>query len=225
MTIGPNDKTHAYVSDAELGEVAEELKRVDRRGGFERVGLKGKLILERCYGGSEELFRSHSKLKKDGIRRLAARGDCGSKSSLSRAVHVHLALKRMPWVLDTAHLKVSHLDKVTSKSHDEQERLLRMAEANGMSPRTLRNVITRANRAAGEKRGHPPDTPAARVSKHADRCLGSIQALRYLADLKSREDFTPEDVEKVGDRLEALADAFARLEEDLELLRKPTAAE
>ena len=72
-------------SDAELEQVAIELRGIVHSSQWERILAVGKLILSRFFHNDEQAWRERRRNKDRSIRKLAERPDCPfAKSALAR---------------------------------------------------------------------------------------------------------------------------------------------
>ncbi len=158
-------------------EVVSQLKEIDRRTGLERTIAIGEVILDRFFRGDPDVWRDRRRNKTNSIRRLAERAECPySRSGLSEAVAVCVAVHRLPCVRTFGHICAGHVASVLGLAVADQASMLERAERERWSVRELRLRVTERRRAGGERRGRPP------VGGH-QRCVSLLcQRVKQLAD-------------------------------------------
>jgi hypothetical protein len=127
-------------SERDVAECALAISTVERASGFARRLEIGALILDRVFCDWQEgCVRRVA--GQSSFRRLAEALDGAmSKSELYRCAMVCQLCRRLPFVQAVAHFSVSHLEAVDGLPLDEQERLLREAEAGRWPVRQLRQA-------------------------------------------------------------------------------------
>jgi len=127
-------------SDHDVAECALAISTVERESGFARRIEIGALILDRLLCNWRE-GRIRKVAGQSSFRRLAEALDGAmSKSELYRCAMVCQLCRRLPFIQAVAHFTVSHVEAVDGLPLDEQERLLREAEARRWSVRQLRQA-------------------------------------------------------------------------------------
>lgn len=179
----------------DLKEVAREVERMKRQNGFDAKSSIGRLLLDRCYGGSIARWRDQRKNKKDCVRRLAEQCDCGSRKSLEDAIFVCIALDAMPWVLETQHLTVTDLVRVRTLKEELRTSFLKQAEAKRWSTRVLYETVVAHNRKAGENRGSSSTSLPGRADKLATRSRDAVAELGDLLDPEQPSDFSADQLD------------------------------
>lgn len=150
--------------------MTNELAEIVRRTGLDRTLAVGEMILTRFFHGHAEEWRVRRKNKKNSIRRLADHPGCPlSRSALSQAVGVYVAVQALPCVRTFGHIDAGHVAAVLPLSAADRERWLRSAEQRQWSVRDLKREITEERRSAGERRGRPS-------TSHRDRALSAIRS-------------------------------------------------
>src|SRR5690242_5021868 len=205
-----------YVSEPrEVADVVRELRDIDRRTGLERTLAIGRLVLQRFFGGSPEIWHERRKNKNNSVRRVAEHPDCPlSRSALNEAIGVYVAVQALPCVQTSDHITASHVAAVTFLDVEDQRRWLERAERENWSVRALKERVRADRHEAGERRGRP------RV-EHRRRLVAGIRsavgAMRRAVDAMSGADLDASDRRVLA----ALADQVAVLQAELRFQNGP----
>ena len=112
-----------------IAAVLLELREIDRRTSLERAAAIGRVVLERFFGGSPEVWRERRNNKNNSIRRIAEHPDCPlSRSALNEAVGVYVAVQSLHCVQTSGHITASHVAAITFLGVEQQRRWLERAE-------------------------------------------------------------------------------------------------
>lgn len=161
----------------------EELRELDRVAEVERYCLRGRLILERCYSGSLELWRSRHGNKHDSIRRMAERPGCPwRRTTLHNSVAVYALCRRMPFVSRRRGLTASHVVEVLRLSEGDQARFLVRADEQKWSVRQLHEQVVLHRREHGETRGAPRASQLRLLDTRARQCIQSFEELKRMVE-------------------------------------------
>jgi hypothetical protein len=135
--------------------------------GMARTLAVGEVLLRRYFGGDPEVWRDRRRNKGKSLRALAARDDCPlSKSALSEAVRVYVAVGTLPCVRQFTHVGSSHVIAVLCLPEAAREALLMAAEANRWTVRQFRIFV-------GERQRVPDETSD---DGHCSRCRAQAAA-------------------------------------------------
>lgn len=154
-----------------LSEIAAQVREASRSLGFERRMRIGRLVHERIFLSSRLAWRAGSSDSHATFRRLAAllRGSL-SKSELHRCVQTYLIVQDLPFVRQSEHLTVSHVDVVASLNRFEQRRLLELAQEHHWTVRELSNQKRERLQDTNQPRGRLGRRPHDQVQAAAARC-------------------------------------------------------
>jgi len=182
----------------QLRVLLEDLKAITHEKTFQRTLMIGQLMLERLFGGSAQLWHDRRRNKLNSVRRLADMPECSmSRSALSQAISVYVAVQRLPRVRSFENIGASHVASVLSLPALEQEQWLWLANGQHWSVRRLHHEIRNQrrlgalaadSRAASLSEGHTVGLPrpanprrklksirsAARALERAVGALGSV---------------------------------------------------
>jgi hypothetical protein len=156
------------VTPEELAAIVAELKAI-QRSGLERSVRVGRLVFDRFFRGSVQVWRDRSRGKDQSLRSLADRPDCPfSKSALHQAVSVYLASRSLD-VNDLKHVGPSHILAVLTLHPTDQERFVRLADERRWSVRRLRSEVGRYCDLAGGSTSGAPQA-ALEAADHLRQC-------------------------------------------------------
>jgi hypothetical protein len=129
------------VADSKIEYVVRELNVIGRAATLEFAWRVGKLIIDNIFAGNMDQWRSRNSRKHVSLRKLSRHPNLPmSASALYRTVCIYEICERLDgrqW----KHLSTSHVRSVLALNIHEQDRLLRMAEANAWSVRELEREI------------------------------------------------------------------------------------
>jgi hypothetical protein len=192
---------------AEIDAVVEQLHALESRIGLDRCIAIGGLILQRFFGGSPEIWRARSRNKNNSVRRIAQHPACPlSKSSLSEAIGVYVAVQELPFVRTSGHIGASHVAAVLRLDLEEQRSWLKRAELEHWSVRELRAEIQqhRSSAAPVRPRLHSSVVSLRRAVRAFDRAIRAIQKAEELSDA---------DRDKIGELSREVLVLSARLDD------------
>jgi hypothetical protein len=149
--------------------VVAELLKIVHETGLERTVAIGRLVLDRFFGGSSQLWRDRRRNKNNSVRRLADCPDCPlSRSALNQAIGVYSVVEALPAAKSFQHIGASHISLVLPFSARDRESWLTRANDEHWSVRRLGEETRRDRRQKGERRGRP------RLST-TNRALGRVR--------------------------------------------------
>jgi hypothetical protein len=190
----------------EVAEVVRELREIDRKTGLERALAIGKIVLERFFGGSSDVWHERRKNKNNSVRRIAEHPQCPlSRSALNEAIAVYVATQALPCVQTSGHITASHIAAVTFLEPGKQRHWLDSAEEKKWSVRQLKEQIRVQRHEEGERRGRPRVAAPRRL---VSGIRGAVVTLRRVVDALSGVDLDSSDVRELAD----LADQVAVLQ-------------
>lgn len=192
---------------AEIEAVVEQLHALESKIGLDRCVAIGGLILQRFFGGSPEIWRARSRNKNNSVRRIAQHPSCPlSKSSLSEAIGVYVAVQELPFVRTSGHIGASHVAAVLRLSLEEQRSWLKRAELEHWSVRELRAEIQqhRSSAAPSRSRLHSSVVSLRRAVRAFDRAIRAIQ---------KAEELSGADRDKIGELSREVLVLSARLDD------------
>jgi hypothetical protein len=149
--------------EAQLAEdvevVVAHIKRIARTASLEFALSVGALIIHHFYGGDAEAWRSRGP-KVASFRRLSQHPQLPmSAGSLYRCVAMFEICDRLNAPSRWQHLRTSHLRLVIGLPHDEQERLLALANSKRWTVKRLQDEVLRhrsQRTSHGGRRAVPP---------------------------------------------------------------------
>jgi len=191
------------LSGADVEDIAAAFAGIWQQALLTAVLRSGRLLLERVYGGDEELFHRPGP-KDSSLPRvsdaLAERGLSVSAAQLRRTVHRALLLEQLGTVADVRsfrHIRPSHLDEVASLPRGRRVELLLRSERQRLSVAQLRRLCSmdRAPTLSGGTAGSARELPCPRPTH--------VRARRLEAAL--------DDVRRHESRLERVLGELARV--------------
>jgi hypothetical protein len=170
-------------TNSQLDEINSKLREYKRGADLEMYAKGGRLILERFFGGSVNLWESPSPRKQHSIRRLAQRpGAPHGKDALTRRVGVYIALQRHDFVYECEGISATHVVEVLRLPAETQARMLREAAALGLSALELRRRVVADRRENGERRGAPTKDRAKKVATRLARIVQLLTEAEQLVN-------------------------------------------
>jgi hypothetical protein len=165
-------------SDAELEQVAIELRGIVHSSQWERILAVGKLILSRFFHNDEQAWRERRRNKDRSIRKLAERPDCPfAKSALAEAVGIHVLCSKHPEARGGGRVTPTHVGKTLGLKPEIAIQLLRTAEQEGWSVRQVAAEATRLRKSLGERRGRPLARAHHRADAWGRRALHALESM------------------------------------------------
>ncbi len=157
LTRAEPGRVSGFIADQhELDAVVEELREIERKNSLDRTVAIGRLVLHRFFDGSLEAWRERRKNKNNSVRRLAQHPLCPlSRSGLSQAIGIFLAVESLNLDQTFGHIGPSHIAAVLHLSPEVQKHWLERARDERLSVRELKENVTNDRRATGERRGRP----------------------------------------------------------------------
>ncbi len=161
-------------TDAEVEEVASELRLIAHSSQWDKVLAIGRLILCRFFDGNERAWRERRRNKDRSIRRLAERPDCPfAKSALNEAVGVHVLCSKYPEARSEG-ITPTHVGRTLGLEPQVAIALLRQAGREGWSVRQIAGEAAQIRRAWGERRGRPVSGAEQKAAGWGRRALAAL---------------------------------------------------
>jgi ActR/RegA family two-component response regulator len=219
-------ETQAFVSrfvepDASVDHVVRRLNAIGKRVTFALALSVGKLIIDSFYGGDLCAWR-HRGAKDVSFRKLAKHPDLSmSASVLNRSVAIYELTCRLG-INPHGHLSSTHLRVALPLKKDEQERVLRLAEAEGWSVTRLSEEIEDVLRSTPPPigGGRRRQAPLRRTLRALDKCLCESPGLASVDDLG--EEISPERAMEAASLLRRVQHACVSLERRILASASPT---
>jgi len=173
----------------DLGQVSQalsEIRDIMREDGLDRTLAIGKLVLERFFGGSPELWHDRRRNKNNSVRRLAELTDCPlSRSALNQAIGVYAAVCASPNIKALKYIGSSHISVVLPLPVTEQEEWLKRANEERWSVRRLMDELARNRNRGGEHPVRQRSTVAGKAFSRTHSALKTLeQAVERLSDIE-----------------------------------------
>ena len=167
------------LSNADLDEVACELRDIIHRSQWDKILAIGKLIFRRFFNEDEAAWRERRRNKDRSIRRLAERPDCPfAKSALTQAVGIHVLCSKHPEARGSGRVTPTHVGKILGLEPTVAVPLLRLADDRGWSVRELAIEATSIRKSLGERRGRPQSTVDRQIARLGKRALEDLEQIR-----------------------------------------------
>jgi hypothetical protein len=152
------------VSDELVAAAAAEIRELHRASTMNEAAAIGKVILNRFYGGSASMWRSHHPEKSISLRRLSRElGGTFTMSMLRRSVRIWLVSHEHPRIAICKHLTASHADELYGLGFEDIEELLARAENEQWNVlalrRARRELLLRAAKPGVRSPGRPVSPP------------------------------------------------------------------
>jgi len=212
-------KEHS-LTDADLNDVACELRDIIHRSQWDRVLAIGKLIFRRFFNDDESAWRERRRNKDCSIRRLAERSDCPfAKSALTQAVGIHVLCSKHPEARGSGRVTPTHVGKILGLDPSVAVPMLRMADEGGWSVRELGAEATRVRKSLGERRGRPQSTASRKIAGLGKRALGDLEQMR--AELATGITLDPQAHNEVVDLCNGVREELNAIEALLQRERRP----
>jgi hypothetical protein len=196
----------------QLDAVVLKLNTICKRATLEFALSVGRLIIDNLYGGDLERWRVRG-AKTASFRKLARHPQLPmSPVALYRSVAMYELCERIA-ISRWKNICTSHLRSVLPLASGDQERLLRLTEANAWSVRRLEEeVSTRKHHANAKSKGGRKSTSAAgRIIRSLDR---SVDKLRDFVVTNRAEELSADDVHLVVQSIQKLDCVYATLRND-----------
>jgi hypothetical protein len=166
-------------SEADLEQVAGELRTIVHASQWERVLAIGRLILRRFFNDDEHAWRERRRNKDRSIRKLANRPDCPlAKSALTEAVGIHVLCSKFPEARGSGRVTPTHVAKTLGLEPGLALQLLRTADQESWSVRELAAEATRVRKSMGERRGRPVSRSERRAETWGKRAIKALDHMR-----------------------------------------------
>jgi len=215
-------KDHA-LTDADLNEVACELRDIIHRSQWDKILAIGKLIFRRFFNDDEAAWRERRRNKDRSIRRLAERADCPfAKSALTQAVGIHVLCSKHPEARGSGRVTPTHVGKILGLDPGVAVPLLRLADERGWSVRELGAEATRVRKSLGERRGRPLSTASRKVAVFGKRALDDLKQMR--SELASGTTLEPQALNDMAALCNAVREELNMIEALLQRDRRPLPA-
>ena len=200
------------ISEGEVARIALERRAIERQSGWQRTLRIGELVLNTFFQGSTETWQSRRRNRDTSIRRLAERPECPlAKSALTEAVAIFVLSREHPWLCESARLTPTHAAAVLGLEPATQVRLLRIAEKEGLSVRSLKQRATQIRRESRGKRGRPHAPFTHKALTCAERALRSLRdAERLLCDADAIDVMTRGAIDSALQGIDAGSEAISR---------------
>lgn len=214
--LSPGAALAPYVAEPRMiADVVLRLREIDRRTSLERAIAIGRVVLDRFFGGSPEVWRERRNNKNNSIRRIAEHPDCPlSRSALNEAVGVYVAVQSLPCVQTSGHITASHVAAITFLGAEQQCRWLERAEQGSWSVRQLKEHVRADRHEAGERRGRPR---AARSRRLVSGLRIAVTRLRRAARELAGLDLGPDEERELA----GLADEIATVQAEIRSQKRP----
>lgn len=211
------------LTDADLDEVACELRDVVHRSQWDRTLTIGKLIFHRFFDDDEAAWRERRRNKDRSVRRLAERPDCPlAKSALTQAVGIHVLCSKHPEARGSGQITPTHVGKVLGLEPGLAVPLLQLADERGWSVKELATEATRIRKSLGERRGRPQSTVDRKIARLGKRALDDLEQMR--AELALEPTFEPRAHDDITGLCRAVREKLTAIEMLLQPARRPLPA-
>lgn len=211
------------LTDADLNDVACELRNIIHRSQWDKILAIGQLIFRRFFNEDEAAWRERRRNKDHSIRRLAERSDCPfAKSALTQAVGIHVLCSKYPEARGSGRVTPTHVGKILGLDPDVAVPLLRTADERGWSVRELGTEATRVRKSLGERRGRPLSTAGRKVAGLGKRALDDLEQMR--AELAAGTTLDPQAYNEIAALCDAVREELNAIEALLQRERRPPRA-
>lgn len=198
-----------------VDRVVLELNMIGRRATFDFTMSVGEVIIRSFYSGDLHSWRARG-TKNASFRKLAAHPQLPmSSGALYRSVAIYEMCVRLG-VRQWRHLCTSHLRLVLGIPHDEQLRLLKVAEAERWpvsrlerEVMLLKSILPDLNRRAG---GRKRWSRLLRIRRKLDQCVDAVNGLMGI-DEASSDSTSPESARRVIDAVARVKHACSVFED------------
>ena len=143
----------AHSTAAALDRVVDELEAICARNAFELAYKAGELLMATLYRGSLEHFRSSGRKHPTYQALLSHPRLHLSPTAVWRSLRLYELCQRLPWVLESPQINVTHVYAVIGLPQSTQEDLLRQTQREGWVAGQLEAEAKQFRRAGG--RGRP----------------------------------------------------------------------
>jgi hypothetical protein len=194
-----------------IDDVVRKLNAICKSATFDLALSVGQLVVASFYDGDVEQLRERGRNKHVSLRKLARHPALPvSAGVLYRSIAIYELCEKLG-VRSWQHICVSHLRLVLSLPFEDQERLLRLAEANGWSVQMLDEEVAVARRRLGSRSrgGRPRQSPLRRTISSVQKCVALLDAAVARPD---DEESASSSVDSVREMADVLQDAMRACE-------------